>query len=146
VRQVITTDSLREQFCSLPFTLVLRWAELDQLVVDSENSVAVLLTAWYRQQCSSGTPPTDAQCEQLSGCLRLSQLSASYLLQVLQRLPWWRQPEGLLTGEVACLGMAKLADNFEADMFYEPALQQGPVQLRLSWMSFKQRGWQAWSS
>ncbi len=45
VRQVITTDSLREQFCSLPFPLVLRWAGLDQLAVDSENSVAVLLTA-----------------------------------------------------------------------------------------------------
>ncbi len=38
VRQVIITDSLREQFCSLPFPLVLRWARLDQLAVDSENS------------------------------------------------------------------------------------------------------------
>ncbi len=50
VRQVITTDNLREQFCSLPFHLVLQWAGLDQLVVDSENNVAVLLTAAVQQR------------------------------------------------------------------------------------------------
>jgi hypothetical protein len=128
VRQVITTDSLREQFCSLPFPLVLRWAGLDQLAVDSENSVAVLLTAWYRAQCSSGTAPTDAQCEQLSGCLRLGQLGPSYLLQVLQQLPWWRQPEGVQPHHLVVLGMAKLAGSssgVSAPQFEPPAFKQG---------------------
>ncbi len=129
VRQVIITDSLREQFCSLPFPLVLQWAGLDRLAVDSENSVAVLLTAWYRQQCSSGNPPTNAQCKQLSGCLRLGQLSPSYLLQVLQRLPWWRQPTNVPPHKLAVAGMAKLQGNFDyqlSDVFKEQAFQHAP--------------------
>jgi hypothetical protein len=80
VREVIITDSVREQFSRLPFPLVLRWAGLDELVVDSEDSVVVLLTVWHRQQ--SNAKPTDAQCTALCGCVRVAHISASYIMQV----------------------------------------------------------------
>jgi hypothetical protein len=108
VRTVLTTDSLRQQFCSLPFPAIRLWAGLDQLTVDSENTVAVLLTAWYRHQKSEGHPPDEAQCQQLSDLLRINQLSPSFLTHLLEELPWWRRPEGLEEGFASALALALL--------------------------------------
>jgi hypothetical protein len=84
------TDSLRAQFNRLPYPLVLRWARLDHLAVDSEDRMVVLLNYWYTQQggdaafggiarfagdSGSGSPPTDAQCRELSECVRLAHVS-----------------------------------------------------------------------
>jgi hypothetical protein len=66
----------------LPFETVLMWAGLDELMVDSENSVAVLLTAWYHHAVKEQRQPSQAQCKQLSRRLRLLQLSPAFVLQV----------------------------------------------------------------
>jgi hypothetical protein len=109
VRAVLITDSLRQQFCSLPFPVIKLWAGLDQLAVDSENTVAVLLTAWFRYQAGTATPPTDEQRRQLSALLRLSQLSPSFLQHLLEKLPWWRKPAGLKANFATALATALLA-------------------------------------
>lgn len=83
VRQVITTDSTREELCSLPFFAVQLWAELDQLTADSENTVALLITHWYEEQDDH---PPEEQFVALSGLIRLEQLTPSFLLQMLDKL------------------------------------------------------------
>lgn len=45
---MLTDRSRLASFCQLPLSAVRLWARLDELRVDSENSVALLLTHWWQ--------------------------------------------------------------------------------------------------
>jgi hypothetical protein len=75
VHAMLTDGPLLRKFLNLPFPLVSAWASSGDLVVDSENSVAVALTVWA--EGPQGKESSDAQLKQLSGLLRVKHLSAS---------------------------------------------------------------------
>jgi len=98
VQAVIQDAARRTEFCQLSFTAVKLWASLDELRVDSENSVAVLLTLWWIAHW--GTPGTPVpfkksgqvtmQQRKLTELVRMGQLSTSFLHGVLPQLPWFK--------------------------------------------------------
>jgi hypothetical protein len=73
VYALLTSNSLSQQFRCLPFSAVRAWAASDDLRVDSENSVAVVISWWYGGQ--EGCNTSKQQLEELSGLLRVRELS-----------------------------------------------------------------------
>jgi hypothetical protein len=80
VHALLTSAAKLNCFCQLPYSAIKAWASSDDLVVDSENSVAVAVNAWVEaptnrseQECSK------AQKEELSGLLRVKHLSPGRL-------------------------------------------------------------------
>jgi hypothetical protein len=73
----LLTDSARlKRFLQLPYSAIKAWAGSDDLVVDSENSVAVAVGAWIEAKVG-GAPRacSKEQQEELSRLLRLSTMS-----------------------------------------------------------------------
>jgi hypothetical protein len=73
----ILTDSARlKRFLQLPYSAIKTWAGSDDLVVDSENSVAVAVGAWIEAMVN-GAPRACSKEQQveLSKLLRLSQMT-----------------------------------------------------------------------
>jgi hypothetical protein len=75
VHAMLTDGALLKKFLQLHFPLVSAWASSDDLVVDSENSVAVALTVWSKGR--QGKESSHDQLEQLPGLLRVKHLSPS---------------------------------------------------------------------
>jgi hypothetical protein len=75
VHDMLTEEPWLKQFLQLPFPLVAAWASSDDLLVDSENSVAVALDAWA--EGPQGKDSSHDQLKQLSGLLRVKHLSPS---------------------------------------------------------------------
>jgi hypothetical protein len=73
VHALLTSPEQLQLFRQLPFHAVRVWAASDGLTVDSENSVAVALTAWVEGE--QGSKCTDEQKKELSGLLRVCHLS-----------------------------------------------------------------------
>jgi hypothetical protein len=73
VHAMLTGPELLRLFKQLPYHAVRAWAASDGLTVDSENSVAVALTAWAEGEL--GSKCTEAQKKELSGLLRVCHLS-----------------------------------------------------------------------
>ena len=98
VRKVLLDDKLLGQFVQMDYQQLRKWVQIKERQVDSENTVAVLLAAWYDHQLTiagSGSTLTEQQCEELSSFLRLGRLSPSFHLQALPHLKWFRAPAGL---------------------------------------------------
>ena len=76
VPSVVSSRSLREQFVSLPFEVVFRWACSDCLEVHSENCVLLLLSCWVRRQA---VRPAKDLLDRLAGAVRPEHLSFTYL-------------------------------------------------------------------
>jgi hypothetical protein len=79
VYTLLTTHDQLQRFRKLPFQAVLAWADSDNLVVDSENSVAVALSWWYGGDL--GSQATEDQVKELSGALCLKHLSNGMCIQ-----------------------------------------------------------------
>jgi hypothetical protein len=74
---LIDHDQL-QRFRQLPFQAVRAWAASDDLVVDSENSVAVAISWWYHGEV--GSDASEEQLKELSGLLRVAHLSNGTML------------------------------------------------------------------
>lgn len=91
VPAVIRDQTLKGQFCSLPFAAVLAWAESGELLVHSENCVVYLLSAWVEAQRMAANQDEDGrpsmeELEQLAHQVRLCHLGPAYLHQILPNL------------------------------------------------------------
>jgi hypothetical protein len=76
VHALLTSAVKLKCFCQLPYPAVKAWAGRDDLVVDSENSVAVALGSWVEAQADrSEQECSTEQKEELSGLLRVKHLS-----------------------------------------------------------------------
>jgi hypothetical protein len=73
VSKVLEEPELLHAFQLVPFTAVAAWAASDQLMVDSENSVAVALDVWCRGP--QGSQCTGEQLRELAGLVRVCQCS-----------------------------------------------------------------------
>jgi hypothetical protein len=80
VRSLLCNYKKLQQFRKLPFLAVRSWADNDELVIDSENSVAVAISWWFRGE--QGQKCSDDQQKQLSGLLRVQHLTNG---------AWWYQ-------------------------------------------------------
>jgi hypothetical protein len=74
VHKLLTDPDQLVQFQQLPFMVIKAWAGRDDLVVDSEDSVAVALGWWVAGEV--GSKCSEAQLKELSGLLRVQQLTA----------------------------------------------------------------------
>jgi hypothetical protein len=74
---LIDHDQL-QRFRQLPFKAVRAWAASNDLVVDSENSVAVAISWWYGGE--QGSEASEEQLKQLSQSLRVINLSTGKML------------------------------------------------------------------
>mmetsp|Transcript_28046 Transcript_28046/g.61504 ORF Transcript_28046/g.61504 Transcript_28046/m.61504 type:complete len:519 (+) Transcript_28046:165-1721(+) len=77
VPHLIATPDLLTTFMELPFEWVCWWASSDQLATDHENSVALLLLTWVEGE--KGKTCSLVQKEQVVNCIRLQDLSTSYM-------------------------------------------------------------------
>ena len=87
VYAVITDNELLKSFCALSFRVVCVWAALDELVVHTENDVAVLLAFWH-------AGPIGEQCNeqdllQLGELLRVGSLTSMFRRMTLPELTWF---------------------------------------------------------
>lgn len=90
VRRVIHEGRLTSLFGTLPLKVIEMWGASDDLIVDSENSVALLLTLWWQRQPKN---VRTYECkERLSQLLRIQHLSPSYIQYVVSMLPWYIPP------------------------------------------------------
>jgi hypothetical protein len=74
VHAMLTSPDHLTQFRQLPFQAVRVWADSDELVIDSEDSVAVSLGWWVAGEV--GSKCSDEQLKELSGLLRVRHMSA----------------------------------------------------------------------
>ncbi|GAX82115.1 hypothetical protein CEUSTIGMA_g9543.t1 [Chlamydomonas eustigma] len=88
---VLRNPNQLEEFLSLPLVAVCTLLNSDQLVVDSENTVAVLASVWVAQQSKKAALPLE-HVKKVAGCIRLSLLSPSYLCGVLPNMKWYSFP------------------------------------------------------
>jgi hypothetical protein len=77
VHALLTDLNQLQRFRKLPFQAVRAWADSDELVVDSENSVAVALSWWCGGDL--GSQATEDQLKVLSGLLRVARLTHGVL-------------------------------------------------------------------
>jgi len=91
VVETIRSPALLSQFLQLPFAAAAAVLSSDTLVVDSENSVAVMATLWMVR--GRGRACSPEQRKFISSCIRLDHLSSSYLLGVLPNLRWYSFPQ-----------------------------------------------------
>jgi hypothetical protein len=75
VHALLTSPGQLLHFRQLPFSAIKAWAGSDDLVVDSEDSVAVVLGWWVGGEV--GSKYSLAQLKELSGLLRLKHLDSS---------------------------------------------------------------------
>lgn len=99
VHKVIVDECLLKSFQSLSFKSIKYWASLDELcVTHSENEIAVLITLWF-DFAVWGRPflhaLTDDELREISALLRVSRLSSSFRHFILQKLPWFKHPQGI---------------------------------------------------
>jgi hypothetical protein len=73
VHGLLTDCDQLQHFRKLPFQALCAWADSDELIVDSENSVAVAISWWYGGEQGSGS--SNEQLEELSGLLRVTHLT-----------------------------------------------------------------------
>jgi hypothetical protein len=74
VHALLTSPDLLQHFRQLSFTAIKAWADSDDLVVDSEDSVAVALGWWAAG--AEGSKCSEEQLKELSGLVRLRHMSA----------------------------------------------------------------------
>jgi hypothetical protein len=80
VHALLTNATKLKWLCQLSFPAIKAWAGSDDLVVESENSVAVALGAWVEAQAAPGRQEcSKEQKEELSGLLRVKHLSPGML-------------------------------------------------------------------
>lgn len=97
--EIMRSQPLIDQFRELPFNIVKCWAAMDALKTDSENTVVILLTLWFRHQMpflweksEESSPSVEHTCMQLSKSVRLRYCSLSLHARI-QDLPWYRWDE-----------------------------------------------------
>ena len=98
------------EFCLLPHTAVLVWARADNLRVHSENCVVLLLSAWIHaygnvhgaaledDMEASSDDEDDKNAHlyvELANCVRVLQLSPSYLQHIVPKLSWFQGCRGI---------------------------------------------------
>jgi hypothetical protein len=77
VHALLTSVCKLARFQHLPYSAIKAWAGSDDLVVDSENSVAVAVGAWIQAQAAGVSRTcTKEQKQELSGLLRIKCMSA----------------------------------------------------------------------
>jgi hypothetical protein len=77
VHALLTSEAKLKRFQLLPYSAIKVWAGSDDLVVDSENSVAIALGCWTAAGVKGAHRElTNEQKEELSGLLRVTQLTA----------------------------------------------------------------------
>jgi hypothetical protein len=74
VHKLLTDPDQLLQFQQLPFMTIRAWAGSDDLVVDSEDSVAVALRWWVEGE--EGSECSEEQLEELSGLIRVKHLTS----------------------------------------------------------------------
>jgi hypothetical protein len=73
VHALLTSPQLLQHFRKLPFSAIKAWADSDDLVVDTEDSMAVVLGWWVGG--GEGSKCSEEQLKDLSGVLRLRHMS-----------------------------------------------------------------------
>jgi hypothetical protein len=74
VHAMLTSPDQLRRFRQLPYHAIKIWADSDDLVVDSEDSVAVALGWWVAG--AEGSKCSEEQLKELSGLLRVRHMSA----------------------------------------------------------------------
>jgi hypothetical protein len=84
VHALLTSPTVLQSFLHLPYTAIKAWAGSDDLVVDSENSVAVALGAWIEgAEHDPSRACSREQKQELSGLLRAMRLTPGETCEVV---------------------------------------------------------------
>jgi hypothetical protein len=76
VHAVLTSETRLKRFQQLPYAAIKAWASSDDLVVDSENSVAVAVGVWVQTLVNGySRASTQKHKEELSKLIRVQRLS-----------------------------------------------------------------------
>lgn len=81
---VASSKPLLEQFLCLPHAAVLALLQDETLVTDAEATVLLLLSEWCNGE--QGKACTEAELQQLNGCIRYGSLSTPYLTELCTHL------------------------------------------------------------
>lgn len=137
VPATITSKELQQQFCALPFSVVLAWLKEDDLNVHSENCVVLLLSMWCRSQRINASRE---QMSELACHVRALHVSQLYLQEILPNLDWfsahWYHLQAITAAK---LSGAKLSpdpanwDNLPPAWSADPRKRTGMFNLSLDW-------------
>jgi hypothetical protein len=125
---VLRNPNQLEEFLSMPLSAVCTLLSSDLLVVDSENTVAVLASVWISEQSKRSSVPPE-HVKKVASCIRLTLLSPSYLCGVLPNIKWYSFPVQNPAAYFHAV-QSKLSSSEGRSLIQGQALRYQPVSLR----------------